>query len=44
MREQVWAADKIGGNMNILVGIGFFAASIVGTRVWGHLLLVPSAS
>jgi hypothetical protein len=44
MREQVWAADKVAGNVNILIGVGFFAASIVGIRVWGHMLLVPSAS
>jgi len=43
MREQIWAGDKVQGNVNILIGVSFFAASIVGTRLWGHMLLVPSA-
>ncbi|CAG7847862.1 SubName: Full=Uncharacterized protein {ECO:0000313/EMBL:CCA77846.1} [Serendipita indica DSM 11827] len=42
MREQVWAADKIGGNISILIGVSFFTASIIATRQWGSLLLVPS--
>ena len=43
MREQVWAADKIGGNVSIMIGASFFAASIIATRQWGSLLLVPSS-
>ncbi|KAG8767415.1 hypothetical protein FRC16_007366 [Serendipita sp. 398] len=43
MREQVFAPEKIGGNVSIVVGVTFFAASIVATRQWGFLLLVPSA-
>lgn len=43
MNEQIWAQDKLAGNINILVGAGFFAASIMATRLWGHFLLVPSA-
>ncbi|PVF94530.1 hypothetical protein CPB86DRAFT_636359 [Serendipita vermifera] len=42
MREQIWAADKAPGNLSILIGTGFFAASIVATRLWGSMLLVPT--
>jgi hypothetical protein len=40
MREQIWAQDKLAGNVTVLVGTTFFAASIVATRVWGYMLLI----
>jgi hypothetical protein len=39
MREQVFAPDKIAGNLSILTAVSLFSGGIVVARVWGDLLI-----
>ncbi|KAF9220367.1 hypothetical protein BS17DRAFT_348791 [Gyrodon lividus] len=39
MREQVWAPEKLPGNIGILTGVGMFAAAVFATRSWGDILV-----
>ncbi|KIJ63994.1 hypothetical protein HYDPIDRAFT_154964 [Hydnomerulius pinastri MD-312] len=39
MREQVWAPEKLPGNISILTGVGVFAAGVVAARTWGDILV-----
>lgn len=45
MREQIWAPEKIPGNISILTGVGVFAGGIVIARTFGDFmaLMVPMA-
>ena len=45
MREQIWAPEKIPGNISIVTGVGMFAGGIVLTRTFGEFLalMVPTA-
>lgn len=45
MREQIWAAEKMPGNISILTGVGVFAGGIVFARTMGDFmaLMVPTA-
>ena len=39
MREQVFAPDKIAGNLSILTAVSLFSGGIVAARLWGDLLI-----
>lgn len=39
MREQLWAPEKIPGNISIVTGVGMFVAGIVVARRWGELMV-----
>ncbi|KIK97588.1 hypothetical protein PAXRUDRAFT_31709 [Paxillus rubicundulus Ve08.2h10] len=39
MREQVWAPEKLSGNISILTGVGMFAAGVFAARSWGDILV-----
>lgn len=45
MREQIWAPEKMPGNISILTGVGVFAGGIVVARTMGDFLalMVPTA-
>lgn len=45
MREQIWAPEKMPGNISILAGVGVFVGGIVVARTMGDFmaLMVPSA-
>lgn len=45
MREQIWAPEKMPGNISILTGVGVFAGGIILTRSFGEFLalMVPTA-
>lgn len=45
MREQIWAPEKLAGNISILTGVGVFAGGIIIARTMGDLLasMVPVA-
>ncbi|KAJ6494062.1 hypothetical protein DFH06DRAFT_525912 [Mycena polygramma] len=39
LREEIFAPEKIGGNLSLLTGIGMFAGFIVVVRKWGALMV-----
>ncbi|KAF8839764.1 hypothetical protein BDN67DRAFT_728684 [Paxillus ammoniavirescens] len=39
LREQVWAPEKLPGNISILTGVGMFAAGVFAARSWGDILV-----
>ncbi|KAL0959211.1 hypothetical protein HGRIS_014490 [Hohenbuehelia grisea] len=39
MREEIWAADKLPGNINIVAGLGMFIGGILAVRTWGGLMI-----
>ena len=39
LRTQVFAPDKLPGNVNIVAGVGLFVAGIVVVRRWGELFV-----
>ncbi|TCD62523.1 hypothetical protein EIP91_006773 [Steccherinum ochraceum] len=39
MREQVWAPEKLPGNINIVAGLAVFFGGIFTMRTWGELML-----
>jgi hypothetical protein len=39
LREEVWAPDKMSGNLSIMTGIGMFIGGIVAVRTWGELMI-----
>lgn len=39
MRDQVWAPEKLPGNISILTGVGVFIGGIVVVRTWGELMI-----
>ncbi|TFK48022.1 hypothetical protein OE88DRAFT_589982 [Heliocybe sulcata] len=39
MNEQVFAPEKLPGNINIATAVGVFAFGIFAVRTWGDLLL-----
>lgn len=45
MREQIWAPEKMPGNISILTGVGVFLGGIVVARTFGDFvaLMVPTA-
>ncbi|KAJ7202075.1 hypothetical protein GGX14DRAFT_502050 [Mycena pura] len=39
LREEVFAQDKIGGNLSLLTGVGMFVGGILAVRTWGSLMV-----
>jgi hypothetical protein len=39
LRTQVFAPDKLPGNVNIVAGVGLFVAGVVVVRRWGELFV-----
>lgn len=39
IREEVFAPEKLSGNINIFAAVGVFAAGVLATRTWGDLLV-----
>ena len=39
LRTQVFAPDKLPGNVNIVAGVGLFVGGIVIVRRWGELFV-----
>ncbi|KAK7461784.1 hypothetical protein VKT23_008216 [Stygiomarasmius scandens] len=39
MREEVWAPEKLPGNISFVTGIGLFAAGVFAVRNWGDMLI-----
>jgi hypothetical protein len=39
LREQIYAPDKIQGNISLVTGLGMFLAGIVVVRTWGDLMI-----
>lgn len=38
-REEVWAPEKLPGNINILTGVAVFFGGIFAMRNWGELIV-----
>lgn len=41
LRTEIYAPDKLPGNLSILTGVAIFAAGIAAVRTWGELMLPP---
>ena len=39
LREQIFAPEKLPGNINILTGVGVFLGGILFVRRWGDMLI-----
>ncbi|KAF4585181.1 hypothetical protein EYR40_002018 [Pleurotus pulmonarius] len=39
LREQIWAPEKLSGNISIVTGVGMFIGGIVAVRTWGDLMI-----
>ena len=39
VREEVFAPEKLMGNINIFTAVGVFAAGVLAVRTWGDLLV-----
>ena len=39
MREQIWAPEKLPGNVNIVAGLAVFFGGIFAMRTWGELMV-----
>ncbi|OCH89808.1 hypothetical protein OBBRIDRAFT_731961 [Obba rivulosa] len=39
MREEVWAPEKLPGNLSILTGVVVFFGGVAAMRTWGDLLI-----
>jgi hypothetical protein len=39
LRTQVFAADKLPGNVNIVAGVGLFVGGVFVVRRWGELFV-----
>lgn len=39
LRNEIWAADKLPGNINILTGLTLFFGGIAAVRTWGELMI-----
>lgn len=39
IREEVFAPEKLSGNINIFAAVGVFAAGVLAARTWGDLLV-----
>ncbi|KAF8642474.1 hypothetical protein AX16_009475 [Volvariella volvacea WC 439] len=40
LRTEVWAPEKLPGNISIVTAVGVFAAGIFAVRTWGDLMIV----
>ncbi|KAE9395539.1 hypothetical protein BT96DRAFT_754542, partial [Gymnopus androsaceus JB14] len=39
LREEVFAPEKLPGNISMLTGVGLFVGGVVAVRTWGDLLI-----
>ncbi|KAL0567830.1 hypothetical protein V5O48_014163 [Marasmius crinis-equi] len=39
LREEVYAPEKLPGNISILTGVGLFLGGVVAVRTWGDILI-----
>jgi hypothetical protein len=39
LRTEVWAPEKLPGNINVLTGITLFLGGIAAVRTWGELMI-----
>ncbi|KAJ6629400.1 hypothetical protein B0H10DRAFT_1776635 [Mycena sp. CBHHK59/15] len=39
LREEVFAPEKIGGNLSLVTGIGMFVGGILAVRTWGGMMV-----
>ncbi|KIK71509.1 hypothetical protein GYMLUDRAFT_33699 [Collybiopsis luxurians FD-317 M1] len=39
LREQIFAPEKLPGNISVAVGIGMFVGGIAAVRTWGDILI-----
>ena len=39
LRSQIFAADKLPGNVNIVSGVGLFVGGVIVVRRWGELFV-----
>ncbi|KAJ7111146.1 hypothetical protein C8R43DRAFT_160150 [Mycena crocata] len=39
LREEVFAPEKIGGNISLLTGVGMFVGGILAVRTWGEMMV-----
>lgn len=39
LREEIYAPEKLPGNLSILTGVGLFAGGIVVVRTWGEIFV-----
>jgi hypothetical protein len=39
LREQIYAPEKLPGNISVLTGVGLFFGGVVAVRAWGDLLI-----
>ncbi|KAJ7244388.1 hypothetical protein B0H12DRAFT_807435 [Mycena haematopus] len=41
LREEIYAPEKIGGNLSLLTGVGMFVGGILAVRTWGSMMVPP---
>ncbi|KAJ7262913.1 hypothetical protein C8J57DRAFT_444807 [Mycena rebaudengoi] len=39
LREEIFAPEKMGGNLSLVTGIGMFIGGILAVRTWGHMMV-----
>ncbi|KAJ7708303.1 hypothetical protein B0H17DRAFT_1032171 [Mycena rosella] len=39
LREEIFAPEKIGGNLSLLTGVGMFVGGILAVRTWGGMMV-----
>ncbi|KIM54950.1 hypothetical protein SCLCIDRAFT_335422 [Scleroderma citrinum Foug A] len=39
IREEIWAPEKLPGNVSIVTGVVVFAAGVFAARTWGDILV-----
>lgn len=39
LQTQIFAPEKLPGNVNILTGVGMFIGGILAVRTWGELMI-----
>lgn len=39
MREEIWAPEKLPGNLSILTGVVVFFGGIAAIRTWGEMMI-----
>ncbi|KAJ3730110.1 hypothetical protein DFJ43DRAFT_467758 [Lentinula guzmanii] len=39
LREEVFAPEKLPGNISLLTGVGLFVGGVLAVRSWGDLLI-----
>ncbi|KAJ7437612.1 hypothetical protein B0H11DRAFT_212321 [Mycena galericulata] len=39
LRDEIFAPEKIGGNLSLLTGVGMFIGGILAVRTWGGMMV-----